>query len=289
MQQTKDRPAASAAAQSDIYGTLLVHAEPGESSSRRVEAAARFARAIDARLIGLGAETFEPLAATDAFSGFTSGEWVSLVQEQVERNLKAAEAAFRRDSAGAEVEWRGVQDYPHRALARLARGADLIVSGPKRSAPSTSVADPADVVLTAARPVLLVPETRTHLRADSVVVAWKDTRECRRAVADALPLLRRASDVVVLAVCRKGAEDQAASEVDDVVANLKRRRVAARPEVKSGTDESVTAEIEAAASRSMSDLIVTGAYGHSRMREWVFGGVTADLLHQPPCFVLMSH
>lgn len=289
MQETKERPVASPAVQSDMYGTLLVHAEPGQASSQRVEAAARFAREINARLIGLGAETVEPLGATDPFGGYTAGEWISLAQEQVERNLNAAEAAFRRDAAGAEVEWRVVQDYPHRALMRLARGADLIVLGPKRSAPSTSVADPANVVLTAARPVLMVPETRTHLRADSVVVAWKDTRECRRAVADALPLLRRASDVVVFAVCRKGAEDQAANEVDDVVANLKRRGVTARPEVKAGTDESVTAELESVVSRSMADLIVTGAYGHTRMREWVFGGVTADLLHRPPCFVLMSH
>ena len=78
-------------------------------------------------------------------------------------------------------------------------------------------------------------------------------------------------------------------ETDDVVMSLKRRGVEARAVVTSMAPEGVTEEIERVAQLNNADLIVCGAYGHSRLREWAFGGVTNDLLHRPSCFVLMSH
>ena len=75
----------------------------------------------------------------------------------------------------------------------------------------------------------------------------------------------------------------------DVVANLKRHGVDARAQVTTIPPEGVTSEIEKVARLSGADLIVCGAYGHSRLREWVLGGVTDDLIHRPDCFVLMSH
>ena len=253
-----------------------------------MEAAAILARELDARLIGLGAETFEPLPAPDPFSGYATGEWIAFALEQVANDIKASEAAFRRDAAGADLEWRQAQDHPHRALSQIARAADLVVVSPKSGKSGARSADPADVAMSAGRPILVVPEGQSHLHAKTVVVAWKDTRECRRAISDAMPFLRRADEVVVHAV---GADwdEFALAQAEDVVANLKRHGVAARACFTVAPAEGVTAEIEKVVRDNGADLIVAGAYGHSRLREWALGGVTDDLLHRPPCFVLMSH
>lgn len=290
MQKTAERTSTEIVVRPNTYATLLVHAEPGTAASARVEAAACLARDLGAHLIGVGAETFEPAPTVDPFMTVAGGEWVSLVQEAIKKSLVEAEAAFRRDAAGADIEWRTVEDYPHKALSSLARVADLIVVSRASEAGRMRNADPADVVMTAGRPVLMVPEGRSrHLRGERVVVAWKDTAECRRAVSDALPFLQRASDVIVLAVEKPDAVEAATSALADVVANLKRHGVDARAQVATIPPEGVTCEIEKVARLSGADLIVCGAYGHSRLREWVMGGVTDDLVHRPDCFVLMSH
>lgn len=289
MTQTQDRAKAEIVIRPNTYATLLVHAERGLAASKRTEAAARLAHDLGAHLLGLGAETFEPIATPDPFTGYAAGEWISLIQGEIAKNLAAAEEDFRRDAAEADFEWRSVQDYPSRALTNLARAADLIVMSPRGDGGPTRAADPAEVVMAAGRPVLLVPPNREHLRAKSVVVAWKDTRECRRAVMDAMPFLQRAEDVIVLAVCSKDAADDAVFATDDVVANLKRHGVTARAQVVTAPGSQTTAEINRIASLNNADLVVAGAYGHSRVREWVLGGVTDDLVHQPETFVLMSH
>jgi nucleotide-binding universal stress UspA family protein len=289
MIQTKTLPATEATTAAKGCATLLVHAEAGLASSHRVEVAARLARGLEARLIGLGAETFDPGLTTDPFFGYAATEWVALVQEQIGRSLQDAEASFRRDAAGADIEWRAVQDYPARALARAARAADLIVMSPRSKAGATRAADPADVVMTAGRPVLVAPLGSGHLHATSVVVAWKDTRECRRAVADAMPFLLAADEVIVQAVCEDESVEAAAFQTEDVATSLKRHGVKARANVTTVAREGVTAELQRICDLNQADLIVAGAFGHSRAAEWAFGGVTDDLLHRPGCFVLLSH
>ena len=289
MHKTMEQAATEVVVHPSTYATLLVHAEPGFSSSHRVEAAARLSRNLGARLIGLGAETFDAALYSVPFTGYAAGEWVSLVQEQIGKSLVASEVAFRRDAAGAETDWRTIQDYPHRALVHTARAADLIVVSPRSDRSALQSADPADVVMSAGRPVLIVPAGRAHLVGKSIVVAWKETRECRRALTDALPFLQRAEDVIVLAVVKPGMADVAVFETDDVVANLKRHGVEARPLVTSIDHQAVEEEIERVADLNGADLIVAGAYGHSRLREWAFGGVTDNFLHQPGRFVLLSH
>jgi len=289
MQQTKERATAQTSPRGARYATLLVHAEPGLAASHRVEVAGRLARDLDARLIGLGAETFDPTPTPDPFSGYAAGEWVVLVQEQIARDLAAAEVAFRRDAGGADLEWRSMQDYPHKALVRMAHAADLIVTSPRGPLGPTRSADPADVMMGAGRPVLVVPEGKTRLQAKAVVVAWKNTRECRRALGDAMPFLQGAEDVIILAIVRPDAEEMAVAETADVVANLKRHGVAARALVTTLAHDAVSEEIQRTANMNNADLIVCGAFGHSRLREWAFGGVTDDFLHRPASFVLMSH
>ena len=289
MQTTTERVAAETAPRAATYATILVHAEPGTAGSSRVEAAARLARDLDATLLGVGAETFDATLTPDPFIGYASGEWIGLVQDQIGKDLIAAEAAFRRDAAGARIEWRTVQDYPAEAIARAAHAVDLIVVSPRGSAGVTRSADPADVVMSAGRPVLMVPPNRLALRGQSVVVAWKDSRECRRALSDAMPFLAKAHDVIVLAVTKPNDIPAAELETSEVVTHLKRHGIAARAVASSPSTGTYVEEIARVAEANNADLIVCGAYGHSRLREWAFGGVTTALIHRPPCFVLMTH
>lgn len=286
---TKEKPVAESATRSDTYRTLLVHAEPGLASTHRVEVAARLARDLDATLMGLGAESFNPVPTGDPFMGYAAGDWVALVQEQVTVNLRAADTAFHRDAAGAELEWRSVEDYPHSAITRLAHAADLIIVSPRSAKAPTATADPADVIMSAGRPVLVVPDGRERLHGMAVVVAWKDSRECRRAIADAMPFLRRADEVIVQAVCEGEAADEAEVQLDNVVRNLKRHGVEARRIVTPAHADRAVDELNRIADLNDADLIVAGAYGHSRLREWALGGVTNELLHRPQRFVLFSH
>src|SRR4029453_11116078 len=98
MIKTQERPASETVVRPTTYSTLLVHVELALAASHRVEAAARLARDFDARLIGLGAATFEFRPRPDP--GFAAGEWVVVMREQIGKNLKGAEAAFRHDAAG---------------------------------------------------------------------------------------------------------------------------------------------------------------------------------------------
>lgn len=290
MAQVQELRPATPATHADAYASLIVHAEPGPQGSQRVQIAAKLARDLGARLIGLGAEALEPIPPADPLMGYAYGDWLTLMQKQVAQNLKKAESIFRRDASTAGVEWRSVKDYPAKALAREARAADLVVVSTKGPGGVGRTVDPADVIMTAGRPVLLVPPHNGHLRAQSIVVAWKDTREARRAVADAMPLLRRAEAVIVQAVCEDDASDASAHQARDVAAYLKRHGVRALAQVSAdaGTKD-VVSELRKVAEANGADLIVAGAFGHSRMREWWFGGVTEALIHRPPCFVLFSH
>ena len=289
MHRTEARTASEQSGSVATYQTLLVHAEPALASTGRVEAASRLAHSLDAHLIGLGAETFEPITFAEPYAMAATAEWATLLVEQVQNSLAAAEAAFRRDSAGADATWRVAQDYPARALCHLARAADLIVVGPKGATPDARCADPAEVVMGAGRPVLIVPEGRNHVHARHVLVAWKDTRECRRAIADAMPFLMAAEEVIVHGVTPAGGEARVQSQIADVLANLKRHGVSAVPVVSAAEDHSVAGELERVAQLHQADLIVAGGYGHTRLQEWAFGGVTEHFMTRPAQFVLMSH
>ena len=179
-------------------------------------------------------------------------------------------------------------DNPAKALARESRAADLLVVGRRpenaSSLPSRQ-ADPGDVLMRAGRPVLVVPPGLSTLHAAHVVVAWKDSREARRTIADALPLLKRATSVLVLEICETtNDQDDSNGAVADVADYLSRHGVSASAETRPLREGSVSAELLLAAEQRGAELIVAGAYGHPRFQEWVFGGLTRALLaHFPKC------
>jgi nucleotide-binding universal stress UspA family protein len=171
--------------------------------------------------------------------------------------------------------------FSDKILVQQARAADIIVVGERdRDALGDPFmqADPDDLVMQAGRPLLVVSDTSNWIDLRTVLVAWKDTREARRAVFDALPMLRKAKDVIVTEI----AEDEAGrsvalSGVKDVVAWLLRHGVLASGQVPDECGHAAV-QLERIASEIAAGVVVAGAYGHSRLREWVIGGVTKDLV-----------
>lgn len=281
----RDRFAATRAA----WRSILTHVQPEAEARSRLFAAADLAQRLDATLIGLGAEMIPPMAMNDPY-GLMGGDFSGALAEAVLSNLTAAQTVFEAEASVSARQWIAVQDRPADAVERLARGADLIVAGgsPLKDRDSWRWADPAELVIKAGRPVLVVPPTGGQLSADVIVVAWKDSREARRALADAMPLLIGAEDVIVVEATESDIE-LVETHHDALIAHLKRHGVAARSRiVDAGADEA--AEVLQEQRRAVGgDLIVAGAYGHTRFGEWVFGGVTADLLADPQRFLLLSH
>ena len=154
-------------------------------------------------------------------------------------------------------------EFPGEFVARNARAADLIIAGGQAGrADTTRQIDPGDLALRAGRPVLVVPSDTEFLKLACVVVAWKDTREARRAVVDALPLLHIAREVLVVELLAPD-EDQAAakSRVDDVAHWLERRGISASS-IATKALIGVTDRLTILAQDEGAGVIVAGAYGH---------------------------
>jgi nucleotide-binding universal stress UspA family protein len=121
------------------------------------------------------------------------------------------------------------------------------------------------------------------------VIGWKDTREARRAVYDALPLLQAAARVTIVEACKGDEENTALRHLDDLTRYLTWHRINGGPRVILEQRASGAAQLIRVAQEEGADLLVTGAYGHSRLGEWVFGGMTRDLVATSPICCLMSH
>jgi len=167
-----------------------------------------------------------------------------------------------------------------------ARAADLLVVGRQAEDVARSL-DPGSVVLRAGRPVIVVPPNIDTLEAARIIVGWKDTREARRALRDALPFLQRAEAVTIVEVSE--TEARAHARAADVTRYLGRHKVQVGPSIAARTKGGVADELIRLAKVEGADLIVAGAYGHSRLGEWAFGGVTRDLLASSPVCCLFSH
>jgi nucleotide-binding universal stress UspA family protein len=175
-------------------------------------------------------------------------------------------------------------------VARQARAADIVVTGqggPELSDPFRQ-ADADDLVMRAGRPLLIAPQATQWLDVRSCLIAWKDGPEARRAVADALPLLRKAKDVTIVEVLeQEGGRSGALARVHDVAAWLARHGVSATEVVPEQIGHA-TEQIERIAATTGAGVVIAGAYGHSRLREWVLGGVTRQLLGSPGRCALLA-
>ena len=146
------------------------------------------------------------------------------------------------------------------------------------------------IVFGSGRPILLLPRrSRTReLGFDNVVIAWDGSRPAARAVADSLPLLERAREVRVLTVLNE-KELSSESPAAELAKYLERRGIDATPDVIDGAGRRIGEVLDSYLSSQQPDLLVMGAYGHSRVREFILGGATRSMLIKLPLPILLSH
>ncbi|HEX9587974.1 MAG TPA: universal stress protein, partial [Bradyrhizobium sp.] len=256
------------------FATVMVSLALDQSNAARLEAAGQMAERFDAGIVGIAAAQFSPPLY------FMSGEQAQNLIDQGEASIKKRmselELQFREatKNRARHVEWRSAIDFPARYIVQQARCADIVVSGGqgKNFSDPFALASPKDLVMQAGRPLFIAPDNVSWLDLRSVLVAWKDTPEARRAIADSLPMLRKAKDVTVAEVVEAGDSRPAAvSRVRDVVAWLSRHGVSASELVPERSGDAI-AQLEAIAANVGAGVVVAGAYGHSRFRELVLGG-----------------
>ncbi len=268
---------------------ILLHVDASDAK-RRTAVALGLAARFDATVIGMAA-----LAPRPHFVAEGVIIDPKLTEDDIDRmraELDQRGARFRALATGTRerLEWRSVIDLPADAIAREARAADLVIVGrdydpldPYRSL------DPGAVILKAGRPVLVVPSSLDQLACEHVLIAWKDTREARRVVMDGLPLLKAARRVSIAEICESNTESECQASIDDLERYLLRHGVAIEEKIVAHATRSTVDELLRIAKDDRADLIVAGGYGHSRLGEWVFGGVTEGLLAHSEICCLFSH
>ncbi len=270
------------------FATLMVSVDLGAAAAERIQLAAGLAARVGARLTGVAACPVPiPMPASEAL--LLADDLYESEEERARERLDGAKALFEREAgAVAARSWHAGLGSPSAFLAERARGADLVLvgrQGPADGDPGPLGVSAGTVLMEAGRPVLVVPPGLERLDARRVVVAWKDTREARRAVRDALPFLAGAERVQVVAVGAETRRDGA----EGTAAYLAAHGVAATAQLLPGQQLGAADPLLRFAAREEADLIVMGAYGHSRLREWAFGGATRDILRTTPICCLASH
>jgi hypothetical protein len=273
------------------WKTLMPVLALGRANDAVLQVTARLVTELDAGVIGLAASRPVEVICRDYQIPAAVFE---ADRRQIARQAGDVERALKSALSGnaARIDWRMRMTILPLAelVAQESRGADLLIMGSRRSVAvrdETRDVDLADLVMQSGRPLLLVPETVPANICRRVLVAWKDTREARRAIADALPLLALAEQVTVVEIADAGAMVAAQNGVSDVVSWLAHHGVNAADRVFEA-DRANAAQLEGIARSLEVDLIVAGAWGYSRDREWVLGGITGDLLTDGRRCVLLS-
>jgi len=276
--------------------SLLVHLDQDPSCTARVRLATRLAREHDCHLVGVAPTGVLELPATPAAAA-SLAEFAAIAWDTLREQAEQAAREFREACRAAGLpSYEAVVDEAEQApsLVRHAHCSDLTVLTQARPAgPGHRLAQQRveDVVLYSARPTLLLPQAAepksfgTH-----AMVAWDDSREAARAVADALPLLRRAGQVEVVSwnEIGRGGDDTLRLRLESLSRWLLWHGVSSQVTVESTQMPIADAMLSRAADMG-ADLLVMGAYGHARMMERMLGGATRGMLGAMTAPVLMSH
>ncbi|MDE0045931.1 MAG: universal stress protein [bacterium] len=271
------------------YRDILVHLSRDRRSPARLDAAVGLAERHGGRVTGVYVHS------RSASPG--RGNLDAPADASRERNRQPGDPAteaqgeFADRMARTDVlhEWRLLQGNPVEAVTTCARYADITVVGQTDSDDEASITGLVDnLVLDAGGPVLVWPYAGSFdTRAETVLLAWNGTREAKRALSDALPLLRQANNVIVFSI---GTDDGTHLPGADASAHLARHGVKADARHRPASPDIAAADVLLSAISDYGvDLLVMGAYGHHRLRELLLGGMTRDILRRMTVPVLMSH
>jgi nucleotide-binding universal stress UspA family protein len=272
---------------------IVVNLGVGERANQAGDYAVSFAAAFDARLAGI-AFLYDPIVPISG-AGYIPAD---VIDTQERDNAAAAKAALDRFAAASKRA--GISAEPLTMSAslggvaeqfgRIARRFDLSIVG--QAEPGTSAVE--DVIAEAAlfesgRPVIVVPYIQKEpLKLDQVMVCWDGSRSAARAIGDAVPLLKKSKRVEIIIVANeRGKQDEIAGA--DMGAHLARHGLNVEVRRMALGDIDVADVLLSHAADSGCDFIVMGGYGHSRLREFVLGGVTRSIFRSMTVPVLMSH
>lgn len=271
------------------YKTILVHVDHAAHAAARIRLAAQLALEHEAHLIGAAMVGLSRFVYQDASLDLASTLMATRIADLAERARESL-ARFEELAQANGVrsfESRLIEDDAQGGLVAQARYADLVVVS--QFEPSDPVARLSSglveyVLMTAARPLLIVPNAE-RATPRHPLVAWNGSREATRALADALPLLVRASKVTLAQV---NPPPDSGQDRLEVARHLRRHGIHADPVVVD-TDDEVTDALLRLVEQRGCDLLVMGGYGHARLRELVLGGVTERLLREATVPLLMAH
>jgi nucleotide-binding universal stress UspA family protein len=281
------------------YKTILVHIDDSPLSRTRLQAGIALARRFDAHLIGAALSGVSRLlyqVMPSAASDPTLAQHLDFVRERAQQAVAQCTAQLQ-EAQLVSYEARLIDDEAGEGIALHARGADLVLVGqadPEHMHPDLPADFAAHVVLHAGRPVLVLPFGAAPASiATRALVCWDGGKEAARALAMALPLLKRAN-LVQLVVFDTGGASRTAQDAlaASPVEWLARHGVTAMltvHKIDSRRRHAVGEALLATAGEHAADLLVMGAYGHSRLRETILGGVTRTVLEEMSLPVLMVH
>lgn len=265
---------------------VMVWLDGGMSDEVRLEAAAAIARQFDGQIIAL---LLNPLPLpTQILEGVSRAEQLEFARELGDK--LEAKTARRLSLVGRPVEIRRfdvLADDIANIASREARSADTFVAlRPNGAMDPDRLAE--GVLFGSGRHLYLFPEMERPTPAfDRILVAWNGSRESARAMAEAMPFLRQARQVTVAFVSDKTPAEDEALVGSDVINHLERHGVRAEMRRIASRNGDIAAALQAEARKA--DLLVMGGYGHLRLREWLLGGVTYNLMHGAPVPILMAH
>lgn len=276
------------------YKTILVVLRDPDDCNHVLDTALHLTEQYDSHLIGLHAEP--ALRATFAAPiEIPDTSIFEVDQADIDARMEAIAVAFREkcERAGVSWEWRPMRSLTgESAVSALssARCADIVVVRQQEEEKEEDFIDVEALVLEGGRPVLFVPYVgRPSLAIDKALVAWNGTRESARAVFDALPLLQAASSVEVLTVdADDNPEQSKAMAGAEIASALTRHGVLVTIKSEISDNLPPAAIIQNRLADTGSDLLVMGGYSKSRLREYLFGGVTRTMLKSMPNMTLMS-
>lgn len=276
------------------YKTILLHVNDVDRIPGLVEAAAHLTIRFQAHLIGLHVTLPMPTDDATSYVGGVIVRGGETFRAMAESMRAAFEQATKRFSVIAE--WRQI-DAKHVGMAQTltleCRAADLVIAGQtdRRWDHATALDEPETILMESGRPVLIIPHSgRFSSFGQRVTIAWNGRREAARAAFDALPLLKVADSVRVIWVNPRNEPGNLVDVPCSAIATaLARHGVRCEAATTRVPDIKVSDALLSGLTDDSSDLLVMGAYGHSRLREFVLGGTTRQVLKHMTVPVLMSH
>lgn len=278
-----------------MFKDVMVHLDGSEEDEFRLRHAEALAAGGQGHIVGLYTNCLPEYAYVLAIqSGLAPMEPVVELAERVRKTGDRAVAGFAERCKGLAVptEIFRIEALPSempRLCVSKARYADLFVATAPYQREDLPIWDELieSVMFESGHALYLVPRSAAARPIEKILVAWRNTRESARAIAEALPLMKAAARTrLVIVEPKLTAEDEPPT---DVVAHLKRHGIKVDVAKFEMGDSAVSDTLLKEAAEMGADLIVMGAYGHSRFREWVLGGVTREMIEKSKLPLLMAH